>query len=79
MVILLGIAGDLTAKNSEGRIVAVAGPATFDTFLAGRLLLVAFDLPDSIIGQSMTIARKQDTQRRKCYAVASLNELFGCG
>jgi hypothetical protein len=38
----------LTGKNSEGGLVAIASTTCVDTFLAKRLLLIAFDLPNSI-------------------------------
>ena len=38
----------LTGKKSKGGLVAVASTTGFDTFLAKRLILVAFDLPNSI-------------------------------
>ena len=38
----------LTGKNFKGRLVAVASTTSVDTFLAKRLILVAFDLPNSI-------------------------------
>jgi hypothetical protein len=38
----------LTGNKSEGRLVAVASTASANTFLAKRLILVAFDLPNSI-------------------------------
>jgi hypothetical protein len=39
----------LTGKKSKGGLVAVAGTTSVDTFLANRLILVAFDLPNSIV------------------------------
>lgn len=38
----------LTGKESKGGLVAIASTTSVDTFLAKRLLLVAFDLPNSI-------------------------------
>jgi hypothetical protein len=38
----------LTGKKSKGRLVAVASTTSVDTFLAKRLILVAFDFPNSI-------------------------------
>ena len=38
----------LTGKNPKGGLVAVASTTSVDTFLAKRLILVAFDLPNSI-------------------------------
>jgi hypothetical protein len=38
----------LTSKKSKGGLVTVASTASVDTFLAKRLILVAFDLPNSI-------------------------------
>ena len=38
----------LTGKTSKGELVAVASTASVDTFLARRLVLVAFDLPNSM-------------------------------
>ena len=38
----------LTGKYSERGLVAVASSTSVDTFLAKRLILVAFDLPNSI-------------------------------
>lgn len=38
----------LTGKKSKGGLVAVASTTSVDTFLAKRLTLVAFDLPNSI-------------------------------
>jgi hypothetical protein len=40
--------GGLTGKKSKWGFVAVASTTGVDTFLAKRLILVAFDLPDSI-------------------------------
>jgi hypothetical protein len=45
----MGIIGGLTGKNSEGRLVAVACTTSVNTFFAGRLALVAFDLPYPIV------------------------------
>ncbi len=38
----------LTGKIFEAGLVAVASTTSVDTFLAKRLILVAFDLPNSI-------------------------------
>lgn len=38
----------LAGKKSKGGLVAVASTTSVDTFLAKRLILVAFDLPNSI-------------------------------
>jgi hypothetical protein len=38
----------LTGKKFKGGLVAVASTTSVDTFLAKRLILVAFDLPNSI-------------------------------
>jgi hypothetical protein len=38
----------LTSKKSKGGLVAVASATSIDTFFAKRLILVAFDLPNSI-------------------------------
>ena len=38
----------LTGEKSKGGLVAVASTTSVDTFLAKRLILVAFDLPNSI-------------------------------
>jgi hypothetical protein len=35
-------------KKSKGGLVAVASTTSVDTFVAERLILVAFDLPNSI-------------------------------
>jgi hypothetical protein len=37
-------------SKSKGGLVAVARTTGVDTFLAKRLILVAFDLPDPIAG-----------------------------
>lgn len=44
----MSIVDGLTGKNSKGGLVAVASTTSIDTFLAKRLILVAFDLPNSI-------------------------------
>ncbi len=38
----------LTGKKSKGGLVTVASTTSVNTFLAKRLILVAFDLPNSI-------------------------------
>jgi hypothetical protein len=38
----------LAGKKSKGELVAVASTTSVDTFVAERLILVAFDLPNSI-------------------------------
>jgi hypothetical protein len=38
----------LTGKKSKGGLVTVASTTSVDTFLAKRLILVAFDLSNSI-------------------------------
>jgi hypothetical protein len=37
----------LTCKEPKGGVVTVASPTSVDAFLAIRLILVAFDLPNS--------------------------------
>jgi hypothetical protein len=44
----MSVVDGLTGKKSKGRLVAVASTTSVDTFLAKRLVLVAFDLPYSI-------------------------------
>ena len=44
----MNVIDGLTGKESKGRLVAVASTTSVDTFLAKRLILVAFDLPNSI-------------------------------
>jgi hypothetical protein len=44
----MSIVGGLTGKISKGGLVAVARTTSVDTFLAKRLILVAFDLPNSV-------------------------------
>ena len=44
----MGVTDGSTGKNSKGGLVAVASTTSIDTFLAKRLILVAFDLPNSI-------------------------------
>jgi hypothetical protein len=44
----MSVVDGLTGKDSEGGLVAVASTTSVDTFLAKRLILVAFDLPNSI-------------------------------
>jgi hypothetical protein len=44
----MSIVNGLTGKESKGGLVAVASTTGVDTFLAKRLILVAFDLPNSI-------------------------------
>ena len=44
----MSIVDGMTSANSEGRLVAVASTTSGHTFLAKRLILVAFDLPYSI-------------------------------
>jgi hypothetical protein len=41
--------GLIGGENSKRGLVAVASPTSVDTFLATRLLLVAFNLPDSVM------------------------------
>lgn len=43
--------GGLTGTKSKRRLVAIAGTTSADTLLAKRLLLVALDLPDSILSE----------------------------
>jgi hypothetical protein len=43
-----GIVDGLGSEDPKQRIVAVASPASGDTFLAGRLALVTFNFPYSI-------------------------------
>lgn len=38
----------LTGENPKWGLVAVTSTASIDTFLAGWLIFVAFDFPDSI-------------------------------
>jgi hypothetical protein len=44
----MSVVDGLTGKISERGLVAVASTTSVDTFLAKRLVLVAFDLPYSI-------------------------------
>jgi hypothetical protein len=44
----MNVIDGLTGKESKGGLVAVASTTSVDTFLAKRLILVAFDLPNSI-------------------------------
>ena len=44
----MSVVDGLTGKISKGGLVAVASTTCVDTFLAKRLILVAFDLPNSI-------------------------------
>jgi len=44
----MSVVDRLTDKKSKGRLVAVASTTCVDTFLTKRLILVAFDLPNSI-------------------------------
>lgn len=44
----MNVIGRLAGKKSEGGLVPIASTTGFDTFLAKRLILVAFDLPNSI-------------------------------
>ena len=44
----MSVVDGLTGVKSKGGLVAVASTTSVDTFLAKRLILVAFDLPNSI-------------------------------
>jgi hypothetical protein len=44
----MSIVDELTGDNSKRGLVAIAGTTSIDTFVAKRLILVAFDLSDSI-------------------------------
>jgi hypothetical protein len=44
----MSVVDGLTGKKSKGGLVAVASTTSVETFLAKRLILVAFDLPNSI-------------------------------
>ena len=44
----MSVVDGLTGKKSKRGLVAVASTTSVDTFLAKRLILVAFDLPNSI-------------------------------
>jgi hypothetical protein len=44
----MSVVDRLTGKKSKGGLIAVASTTSFDAFLAKRLILVAFDLPNSI-------------------------------
>jgi hypothetical protein len=44
----MGVVDRLTGKKSKGGLVAIASTTGVDTLLAKRLILVAFDLPNSI-------------------------------
>jgi hypothetical protein len=44
----MSVVDGLTGKKSKGALVAVASTTSVDTFLAKRLIFVAFDLPNSI-------------------------------
>ena len=44
----MSVVDGFTGKKSKGGLVAVASTTCVDTFLAKWLILVAFDLPNSI-------------------------------
>jgi len=44
----MGVIGGLAGEESKGGLVAVASTPSVDAFVAERLILVAFDLPNSI-------------------------------
>jgi NAD(P)H-hydrate repair Nnr-like enzyme with NAD(P)H-hydrate epimerase domain len=44
----MSVVDGLTGKKFKGGLVAIASATSVDTFFAKRLILVAFDLPNSI-------------------------------
>jgi hypothetical protein len=45
----------LTSKKSKGGLVALASTTSIDTLFAKRLILVTFDLPNSIVDSAQSL------------------------